>query len=90
LEEYITLSPEPREESAMPFTASPQQLLILKQTVDDYCRDCGIIDGSERLYVAEVVSSLFDLGAVSQNDLRRGLEAAIGRCRRPADPATAG
>jgi hypothetical protein len=73
----------------MTFTASPQQLLILKQTVDDYCRDCGIIDGSERLYVAEVVSSLFDLGAVSQNDLRRGLEAAIGPCRRPAEPATA-
>lgn len=74
----------------MSFTASPQQLLILKQAVDDYCRDCGIADGNERLYVAEVVSSLFDLGAVSQNDLRRGLEAAIGRSRRPADPATAG
>lgn len=84
MEESITLSPEPREESVMSFTATPQQLKILKQAVDDYCRDCGIVDGQERLYVAEVVSSLFDHGAISLNDLRRGLEDAMEPRRRKA------
>jgi hypothetical protein len=65
----------------MAFIASPQQLKILKQAVDDYCRDCGIVDASERLYVADLVSSLFDVGAVSLRELRRGLEAAMGPCR---------
>jgi len=65
----------------MSFTASPQQLRILKQTVDDYCRDNGIVDSQERLYAAELVSSLFDVGAVSLNDLRRGLEDAMGLLR---------
>lgn len=68
----------------MAFTATPQQLKMLKQAVDDYCRDCGIVDSEERLYVAELVSSLYDLGAISMNDLRRGLEAAMGRPRREA------
>jgi hypothetical protein len=71
-------------ESAMPFTANPQQLKILKQAVDDYCRDCGVVDGNERLYVAELVSSLFDTGSVSLRDLRRGLENAMGKSRREA------
>lgn len=66
----------------MPFIASPQQLKILKQAIDDYCSDCGIVDGQERLYVAELVSSLFDLGAISLNDLRRGLEDTMGPCNR--------
>ena len=69
----------------MPFTATTQQLKILKQAVDDYCRDCGIVDGDERLYVAELVSSLFGVGAVGLTDLRRGLEAAIGP-RRSTEP----
>ena len=66
------------EESAMAFIASPQQLKILKQAVDDYCRDCGIVDAEERLYVADLASSLFDLGARNAYDLRRGLEGAMG------------
>ena len=68
----------------MPFSASPSQLATLKQAVDDYCRDCGITDADERLYVAELASSLFDLGAISMHDLRRGLEEAIGKPRRDA------
>jgi hypothetical protein len=72
----------------MPFIASPQQLIILKQAVDDYCRDCGIVVGQERLYVAELVSSLFDLGAISLNDLRRGLEEAMGPCSGVSSPAS--
>jgi|EndMetStandDraft_8_1072994.scaffolds.fasta_scaffold4105370_1 hypothetical protein len=68
----------------MAFNASPSQLKILAQAVDDYCRDCGITDRDERLYVAEVVHSLFEVGAVSMNDLRRGLETAIGPARRQA------
>jgi hypothetical protein len=64
----------------MPFTANSQQLKILKQAVDDYCRDCGIVDGDERLYVADLVSSLFDIGAITSGQLRRGLEAAMGPC----------
>jgi hypothetical protein len=68
----------------MAFTANPKQLKLLKQTVDDYCHDCGIVDGDERLYVADLVSSLFDTGAVSLNELRRGLETAMGKPRREA------
>lgn len=68
----------------MSFTASPSQLTILKQAVDDYCRDRGTLDGQERLYVAEVVSSLFDRGVMSLSDLRRGLEDTIGKSRRSA------
>ena len=68
----------------MAFTASPSQLKILAQVVDDYCRDCGIVDGNERLYVAELVSSLFATGAQTSGDLRRGLEVALGRPRREA------
>ena len=68
----------------MSFTASPKQLKILRQVVDDYCRDSGIGDDEERLYVAELVSSLFDLGAVSLNDLRRGIEDTMGSVRRKA------
>lgn len=64
----------------MAFTASPQQLRILKEAVDEYCRDCGITDNDERLYVAELAGSLFDVGATSRIDLRRGLEAAMGPC----------
>jgi hypothetical protein len=72
------------EGSAMPFVASPRQLRILKQAVDDYCRDCGITDSEERLYVADLASSLFDVGAVSAGNLRRGLETAMGKPRREA------
>lgn len=68
----------------MPFTASPKQLDLLKQTVDEYCRDCGITGGDQRLYVAELASALFDLGAVTKYDLRRGLEEIMGPCHRPA------
>lgn len=68
----------------MPFTATPQQLKILKQAVNDYCCDCGIVDGDERMYVAELVSSLLEVGAVSLSDLRRGLETAMGPCSRSA------
>jgi len=65
----------------MAFTASPQQMRILKQTVDDYCRDRGILDSQERLHAAEMVSALLELGAISLNDLRRGLEDAMGLLR---------
>jgi hypothetical protein len=68
----------------MAFIASPQQLKILKQAVDDYCRDCGIFDAEKRLYVAELASSLFDLGARTAYDIRRGLEDAVGQGGREA------
>ncbi len=68
----------------MPFTASLHQLQLIRQAVDDYCRDCGIVDKEERLYVAELASSLFDLGAITAYDLRRGLEDSMGDCRRSA------
>jgi hypothetical protein len=68
----------------MAFTSKAAQLNILKQAVDEYCRDCGITNVDERLYVAELASSLFDLGAVTAGDLRRGLETAMGRPRREA------
>lgn len=66
----------------MAFTGTPQQQNLLTQAVDEYCRDSGIEDGDERLYVAELVSALFDLGAISISDLRSGLETAIGPSNR--------
>jgi len=71
----------------MPFTATAKQMELLRQAVDEYCNDCGIADGDERLYVAELVSALFSLGAISMNDLRRGLEDVMGPCPRIALPA---
>jgi hypothetical protein len=68
----------------MAFIASPQQLKIPKQAVDDYCRDCGIVDAEERLYVAELASSLFDLGARTAYDIRRGLEDGMWQSGREA------
>ncbi len=62
----------------MAFTEKTQQQKLLTQAVDEYCQDCGIEDGDERLYVIELVSALFDLGALSISDLRSGLETAIG------------
>ena len=62
----------------MTFTATPQQVEILQQAINDYCRDCGIVDVQERIYVAEMATSLFDLGAINQADLRRGLDDAVG------------
>ena len=69
----------------MAFTASPKQLQLLTLVVEEYCRDCGITDTDERLYVAELASGLFDLGAISMHDLRRGLDDAVGPCSRPAN-----
>lgn len=62
----------------MAFNGTPQQIKLLRQAVDEYCQDCCIEDYDERLYVTELVSALFDLGALSLSDLRSGLEAAIG------------
>ncbi|MBL8578568.1 MAG: hypothetical protein JNK47_15190 [Mesorhizobium sp.] len=62
----------------MAFNGTFQQQKLLTQAVDEYCHDCGIEDGDERLYVTELVSALFDLGAISIADLRSGLETAIG------------
>ena len=67
----------------MAFTANPPQLALLKQAVEDYCRDCGILDCDERLRVAEVASQLLERGIVTLGELQRGLERAIGPCRRP-------
>ncbi len=66
----------------MPFRASPEQLQILTQAVEEYCRDCGIVDDDERIYVAELVSALVELGALDMAHLRQGLDDAIGPCRR--------
>lgn len=72
----------------MVFIATPQQLQFLRQAIDDYCRDCGVVDRDERLYVAELATSLLELGAINRQDLRRGLDDAIGPCRsRPSLPA---
>jgi hypothetical protein len=65
----------------MPFTANPQQLETLRQAVESYCIDCGIIDEEERLYIAELVSALYDVGALDPTRLREGLDAAIGPCK---------
>ncbi len=57
-----------------------KQLETIKQAVVDYCRECGIDDTNERLYVADLALSLLDLGTISIYDMRRGLDEAIGPC----------
>jgi hypothetical protein len=69
--------------SIVSFTATPQQLEILRRAIDAYCTDCGIADNNERLYIAELVVSLFDLGVLNLHDIRCGLDDAIGPCPRP-------
>ena len=44
-------------------TASPEQLEILRQAVDDYCHDCGIIDREGIRRRTGKVRLRFDLGA---------------------------
>jgi hypothetical protein len=61
----------------MAFTASPQQLEFLRQAVDDYCREYGISDADASLYVAELVSLLFEYGRVRHTQLRLGRHIAM-------------
>lgn len=67
----------------MAFTASSEQLEMLRQAVESYCIDCGILDEEERLYIAELVGSLYQLGALDLHDIRQGLDDAIGPCPKP-------
>ncbi|RLP26334.1 hypothetical protein D8676_11730 [Mesorhizobium sp. YM1C-6-2] len=67
----------------MPLKASPEQLQILTQAVEEYCHDFGITDTDERVYVAELVSALVALGALDLAHLRQGLEDAMGPCHKP-------
>jgi hypothetical protein len=69
--------------SIVSFSATPQQLETLHQAVESYCLDCGITDESERLYIAEMVIALFELGLLDPDHLREGLDAAIGPCLKP-------
>lgn len=72
----------------MAFTATSQQIGIMKSAIDDYCRDCSIVSGEQRLQIAELVSSMFDLGIRTPQDLRRGLEQNKGSPHRVARAAT--
>lgn len=63
--------------------ASRKKVEILRLAVESYCYDCGIDDAEERLYVAELVGALIELGALELHDLRRGLDDAIGPCPKP-------
>lgn len=65
----------------MVFTA--EQLHLLKQAVDEYCRDAGIVDKDERQYVVELASALLDFGALELHHLRQGPEETFGPCQRP-------
>lgn len=74
----------------MAFTPSSPQLKLLRQAVDDYCREYGISDADERLHVAELVSLLFEYGRVRHTDLRLGLDIAMADAiqAKPSRPAT--
>jgi hypothetical protein len=61
-----------------------EKLEITKQAVDQYCLDCGIDDEHEREYVAQLASSLFDIGETSVKKLVAELRYAIGPARRQA------
>ena len=49
-----------------------QRTIIVTQAVEQYCLDCGIVDGQERAYVTELGNSLFDLGTTSLDGLLAG------------------
>ena len=61
-----------------------EKLAITKQAVDQYCRDCGIDDEHEREFVAQLASSLFDIGETSVENLIAELQYTIGPARRQA------
>ncbi len=69
----------------MAFTASPEQLHMLRQAVDDYCQKHGVIDENDRMHVAGVASSLFDLGRLNEPDPLRALEEAMGPALRAVE-----
>ena len=55
-----------------------ERTLIVTQAVEQYCLDCGIVDGQERAYVTKLGNSLFDLGTTSLDGLLAGLADAMG------------
>ncbi|UVK57563.1 hypothetical protein DBIPINDM_008164 (plasmid) [Mesorhizobium sp. AR02] len=60
----------------MPFTgiAEPEQLCMLCQALDEYCRTYGISDEQSREHAAWLVMSAFTNGANSLEELRAALE----------------
>ena len=67
---------------ASPAANSEQSILTL--AVEEYCRDCGIVDEQERAYVVQLVRALSDLGATDSEALRGGPEDAMGAAARKA------
>lgn len=64
----------------MPFSGFPnqEQLSILKQAREQYCRDCGIVSEQDREHVGLLVMSLFETGVTSLDGLMAGLHVALG------------
>lgn len=62
----------------MPFTgiANPEQLIVLSEVVDEFCRSRAIVDASEREYVGQLVLLLYQRGTASLDDLLAGLHVA--------------
>lgn len=86
LKESITLSPKLREESVMPFTgvANSEQVRVLSEALEEFCRSRGIDDVAEREYVAQLVLGLFGRGTSTLDGLLAGLDATYGPALRKA------
>ena len=57
-------------------TAEPAQLAILSELLDRYCRDRGVMPGSDRDEIAQRLMLKFCSGARNLHELCAGLDGA--------------
>lgn len=62
----------------MPDPASPEQLTILQQVVEEYCLEHRVSDASEREHVAARVIAGFRLGNTTAEALKKTLAGTPG------------
>ncbi len=63
----------------MPFAgiANPEELVILRGAVDEFCGARGIVDLTRREDVAAVVLSLYSNGARTLEAIQAGLQTSV-------------
>lgn len=65
----------------MPFTgiADQQDIKIMMEALDAYCRERGIVDEDSRSFTAQRIASLFFSGSVTAEDILEGLRSGDHR-----------
>ncbi|WP_207770971.1 hypothetical protein [Kumtagia ephedrae] len=91
MEEFITLSPNPREKSVMPFTRyfgvfNPTDLAIIQKVFNQLCEERRLAqkDRDEREALAAEVVRVFQYGITAEGDLWQ----SVSRRRKAKDVIT--